>query len=192
MTQSKKYAVTGGIGSGKTAVCGILKEFGYPVFSCDEISRALWKDKAYLEALKALFPSCIKEGEPDKTAISALVFSDEAARRKIEAFSHPRIMEELFAQMNAHAVSFAEVPLLFEGGYEKLFDGVLAVERKEDLRICSVMARDGLSEEAISRRIAAQLPDEERRKKGVICIGNNGSKEELRLFVKNALSLLGL
>ncbi len=192
MTQNKKFAVTGGIGSGKTAVCGILKELGYPVFSCDEISRALWEDEAYLEALKALFPTCIKDGKPDKKLISAFVFVDWNARRRLEALSHPRIMEELFAQMNAHAVSFAEVPLLFEGGYEKLFDGVLVVERNEDLRISSVMARDGLSEAEVSRRISAQFSDEERRKKGVIRIENNGSQEELRFIVKKALSLLGL
>ncbi len=192
MMQSKKYAVTGGIGSGKTAVCGILKEFGYPVFSCDEISRALWKDKEYLEAVKKLFPTCVKDGEPVKKLIAAFVFVDMNARRRLEAISHPRIMEELFAQMNAHAVSFAEVPLLFEGKYENLFDGILTVERDEDLRISSVMARDGLSEAEISRRISAQLPDEERRKKGVIRIENNGSQEELRIIVKKALSLLGL
>ena len=67
MTQSKKIAVTGGIGSGKSYICGLIAKRGYPVFSCDEINRALWSDEAYCKELADRFPACTVGGEIDKT-----------------------------------------------------------------------------------------------------------------------------
>ena len=61
MKQSK-IAVTGGLGSGKSAVCQILKDLGYPVFSCDEINRELWGEEEYLGILAKTFPDCPADG----------------------------------------------------------------------------------------------------------------------------------
>ena len=57
MTQSKKIAVTGGIGSGKSYICGLIAQKGYPVFSCDEINRALWPDEADRKELAERLPA---------------------------------------------------------------------------------------------------------------------------------------
>lgn len=192
MTQRVKIAVTGGIGSGKTAVKELLAQIGYPVFSCDEISRELWEDGAYRSMLAERFPACTEGGEIDKSKLSALVFSDEGARKELESLSHPLIMRELMARMERFLVSFAEVPLLFEGGYEGLFDGVILVKREEERRIASVIARDGLTEEEVKRRISAQLTDAEREKNGVVVIENNGSFEELGEKLRQALRSFGI
>ncbi len=191
MTQSKRIAVTGGIGSGKSAVMEILAEMGYPVFSCDEISHALWQDEDYLSTLSAAFPACSPAGRIDKQKLSALVFSDEAARKRLEKIAHPRIMQELLREMTAPAC-FAEVPLLFEGGFASLFDGVLLVERERGSRIGAVMQRDGLTQEETERRISAQLSDPEREKEGVVILKNDGTVEELKEKVKNSLRSFGL
>ena len=111
-----KIAVTGGIGSGKSTVCRILQEQGYPVFSCDEINRALWQEKDYLDGLRTRFPSCFTDGKPDKKALSALVFSDRKALERLNAYAHPRIYARLKEQMESVGRDcFAEVPLLFYG-----------------------------------------------------------------------------
>ncbi len=192
MMQRNKIAVTGGIGSGKTAVCCILSELGYPVFSCDEISRELWKKEKYLKTLAEVFPTCTEEGKIVKEKLSALIFSDAEQRRKLETVSHPRIMRELLNKMNGYAVCFAEVPLLFEGGYDKFFDSVILVKRETEKRIASVMQRDKSSEEEVKRKIAAQLSDREREKEGIVVVENNGSLEELKAAVKSALCAIGV
>lgn len=192
MTQSKRFAVTGGIGSGKTTVCRLLAAWGFPVFSCDEISHALWRDEAYLNTLTAAFPDCAVGGKIDKDLLTGRIFSDETARKRLESLSHPRIMQKLMAETEGLPVSFAEVPLLFEGGYEGLFDGVIVVRRSEEARVASVMARDGATEEEVRRRLLAQLSDREREREGVLFIDNDGSPQELGTRLHDVLRTLGL
>lgn len=179
MMQSKKFAVTGGIGSGKSAVCRLIAKRGFPVFSCDEISHALWEEPEYRKGLAERFPACTAEGEIDKKLLGNLVFSDPEARMRLERYSHPRIMERLFSAMDAEPFSFAEVPLLFEGGYERLFDGAVVVRREKDARIAAVQARDGLTRDEILRRMQNQCGEEARRGAHCYFIDNDGSLSEL-------------
>lgn len=193
MTQSKKIAVTGGIGSGKSYVCGLIAQRGYPVFSCDEINRALWSDEAYCKELADRFPACTVGGEIDKTLLAKAVFSDEAALRALNEIAHPRIMRALVDQMErAGGVCFAEVPLLFEGGYETLFDDVIAVRRERAARIQAVAARDGLSEDAITLRMAQQFPPEQLERKHCYILENCGTEEEIAAKLDRILQKIGI
>lgn len=180
MTQSKKIAVTGGIGSGKSYVCALLKGRGYPVFSCDEINRGLWANAAYRAALGELFPECTENGEISRRLLAERVFSDRSALGRLNDFSHPRIMRALLDRMErAGCLCFAEVPLLFEGGYETLFDGVIAVRRDDAARLEAVMSRDGLSREEVLARMKEQFPPERLSEKACYIVENRGGTEEL-------------
>lgn len=192
MTRKVKIAVTGGIGSGKSYVMKLLSEMGYPVFSCDEISHELWSEEAYLHALSASFPTCTVGGKIVKEKLSDLIFSDEGERKRLETISHPRIMERLIQKMDEHPISFAEVPLLFEGGYESLFDGVILIERDARERIASVMRRDGICEESVKKRILAQQSDEEREKRGAVVLKNDGTVSDLKEKLPSVLHTFGL
>lgn len=186
-----KIAITGGIGSGKSAVCRILKERGYPVFSCDEINRTLLSEKSYLDGLCALFPTCVKDGNLQKTALASLVFSDKEALETLNAYAHPRISERLQRDMDgAKKTCFAEVPLLFESGMTKQFDGAIVVLRNKEERIRAVVTRDGLTAERAEARMKQQfdyngpLPD------GCLVIENDGDEAALREKVDEALKAL--
>ena len=186
-----KIAITGGIGSGKSAVCRILKERGYPVFSCDEINRTLLSEKSYLDGLCALFPACVKDEKLNKTALSALVFSDKEVLKTLNAYAHPRIAERLRRDMEgAEKTCFAEVPLLFESGMTKQFDGAIVILRNKEERIRAVVARDGLTAERAEARMKQQfdyngpLPD------GCLVIENDGDEAALREKVDEALKAL--
>ena len=186
-----KIAVTGGIGSGKSAVCRILKERGYPVFSCDEINRTLLSEKSYLDGLCALFPACVKDGKLNKAALSALVFSDKEALKTLNAYAHPRISERLRREMEGtEKTCFAEVPLLFESGMTKQFDGAIVVLRNKEERIRAVVARDGLTAEQAKARMKQQfdydcpLPD------GCLAIENDGDEAALCNKVDEVLEAL--
>lgn len=155
----KKIAITGGIGSGKSLAAQYVAELGYPIYSCDEINKELWNDPEYIEELKKLFPSCVNNGKFNKTILKKVVFVDKTGLKKLNAIAHPRIMKQLFSTMEKSESKFvfAEVPLLFEGGYEKFFDEIIVITRGLDERINAVKARDGLNEQEIKNRIAAQF-----------------------------------
>ena len=188
-----KIAVTGGIGSGKSLFCDILSKMGYPVFSCDEINRALWQDKDYLHALAIAFPDCLSDGAPQKEMLSRKVFSDREARKKLDRIAHPRIMRRLLEAMNAcEGPVFAEVPLLFEGGYEGLFDAVIALRRNQEERIAALCARDSLSREAALERMQAQFAPDRLEEKNCIIIENDGDSLRLEQKARHALRALGI
>lgn len=158
MTQSKKIAITGGIGSGKSTVAGILKEMGAPVFSCDKIYSELLQDKNFVDKLCKTFGSVKRsDGSLDRENLSKIVFSDEEKRAELERLTHPEIFKSAFAKMVSFQLSFLEVPLLFEGGYENLFDGAIVILRGKDTRISAVAARDGLSEKDVKMRVNSQF-----------------------------------
>lgn len=152
----KRFAVTGGIGSGKSAFCACLKGLGYPVFSCDDVSRALWREEEYRAGLAERFPQFCEEGEVQKERLTRAVFGSAELLAELNAYAHPRIMERLLHEMQGFPVCFAEVPLLFEGNYEGLFDGVIVVMRERSARIGSVSERDGAEVGEVLARMARQ------------------------------------
>lgn len=187
MMQSKRIAVTGGIGSGKSTVLALLKERGFPVFSCDEIYAKLCTETSYLTSLSALFPDCFQDNVLDRSLLSKKVFSDREALEKLNALSHPLVMRRLLCEMQPFPLSFAEVPLLFEGGYASAFDGVIAVLREKHARVRSVMERSGLSEEDVLARMAQQY-DYSVLPAGCYPLKNDGTLTELRIALAKILS----
>lgn len=189
MKQNKRIAITGGIGSGKSALLAVFREMGYPVVSCDDISHRLWEDEAYRAEIAKLFPSCVLNGTLNKQVLSALVFSDPISREKLNRFSHPYIMQRLLNAMTGE-LCFAEVPLLYEGGYETLFDGVIAVRRADEKRISSVQERSRLSREQVLERMKSQFPPQRLEEKNCILIENDGSLADLEQQAKRAIKQL--
>ncbi len=187
--QSKKIALTGGIGSGKSTALEIIKKLGYPVFSCDRIYAELCEDGKYLEKLSDLFPNSVTDGKLNREFLSEKVFSDEKALATLNALSHPLIMERLLALMERYPVSFAEVPLLFEEGLQNKFDAVIVVARERPKRIAAVKARSGLTEEEVLARMARQFPYEN-LPEGCLIVENNGALPELESAIKNVLRII--
>ena len=190
--RSYKVAVTGGIGSGKSVVCDIIKELGFKVFSCDEIyDDLLLNDDFVRGACDAAGVEPIEEGGKislDRKAVSQKVFSNEQARARLEAFTHPEIMRELTSRMDgAGGLCFAEVPLLFEGKFETLFDEIIVVLRGFRDRIEAIVERDGLSEEEIISRMKSQVDHERIAGKAHTVIRNDCAPEALRERIEIAL-----
>lgn len=154
----RKIAVTGGIGSGKSTVMELLKKWGYGVFSCDQIYRNLLLEKSYIEKLQKLFPAAVVSGKIDTKKLSEIIFNDRTARKQLNDLAHPLIMQKLYADMDRSASNlvFAEVPLLFEGGYEKDFDAIIVVIRHKTERIKSICERDNVTMDEALKKINAQ------------------------------------
>ena len=182
----KKVAITGGIGSGKSLAATYVAEMGYPVFSCDEINKTLLLDAKYLEKLANLFPDCVIDGKIDKSALKNKVFKNPDELKKLNTLAHGAIMSRLFSaiEQSEGTLVFAEVPLLFEGNYEKDFDEIIVIMRNLDDRIAAVQKRDGLTKQEILDRIAVQfdydLVQERIKNLPVYLIENEGDELSLK------------
>ena len=87
-------AITGGVGSGKSAVMEILKSFGANVLSADEVNDEIIKDPEYIEKISKLFDGVVKDGRIDRVALGKKVFYDEKAMKKLNDLAHPLIIAE--------------------------------------------------------------------------------------------------
>lgn len=156
-----KIAITGGIGSGKTYASNVLKNAGYKVLSCDQVANEIYKKRGFLRQLKKLFPSAVNGRiflKADKRKISQEVFCDILKRQDLEALLQPLIINRIMKQANRlRGIVFVEVPLLFEGDYQKKFDEVIIILRDKNQRIISVKERSKLSEKEILMRMICQI-----------------------------------
>lgn len=192
----KKIAITGGIGSGKSTVSEIIRKMGYVVVSADKVYSELLLNEDFVKEICELMniSPIEKDGRItiDRKALSALVFSDKTQLSRLNDFTHPRIMDEIFRRSEGvEPLFFAEVPLLFERGYETEFDNVFVVRRQLDLRLSGTVKRDGKTEAEIRKVIDNQF-DYEDNKSGYksIIIENNGTIHELETEVSEAVKRL--
>ena len=192
----KKIAITGGIGSGKSTVSEIIRKLGYVVVSADKVYSELLLNEDFVKEICELMNilPIEKDGRItiDRKALSALVFSDKTQLSRLNDFTHPRIMDEIFRRSEGvEPLFFAEVPLLFERGYETEFDNVFVVRRQLDLRLSGTAKRDGKTEAEIRKVIDNQF-DYEGNKLGYksIIIENNGTIQELETEVSEAVKRL--
>lgn len=187
--------VTGGIGSGKSAVCTLLRKRGIPVYDCDSRVKELYKSRRSLvpRLEKALgCPLRQADGSLDKARLAALIFSDEAAREAVESIVFPVLLKDFQrwrSRQKAPFVVLESAIILSKPVFDGLADAVVLVDAPEEIRIRRVMERDGLSRDAVRRRLEAQeLPLE----KVNVTLSNCGSVEALSeavdrvFFDKNA------
>jgi dephospho-CoA kinase len=190
MRQSNiKIAVTGGIGSGKSTVMRIIEERGYPAISCDKVYAQLLEKESFLRLLASEFGDILTEDKKlDRAKLSKKVFESADNLKKLNEITHPKIMEEAFRLSEKFdGLVFFEVPLLFEGGFENLFDDVAVVMRDKSARIDSVIKRDNLTKNQIQCRINSQVNYDILDFAKYYVIHNNGNLQQLNDNVLNFL-----
>lgn len=185
-----KIGLTGGIGSGKSTVAGMLRERGAALIDADAISRASTAPGgAAMAAIAAQFgPEFITpEGALNRERMRERVFQDPQARQQLEAIIHPLVAQETARQTQAaidagHRFLVFDVPLLAESAHWRgRVDRVLVVDCSAQTQISRVMARSGLKAEEVERIIAAQTSREKRLAIADWVILNDGlSLDELR------------
>lgn len=176
-------ALTGGIGSGKSTAAEIFEELGALVIDSDQLAREVIErgTSGYDAVLSRFGDSILKEGEIDRSALGAIVFADEKARRDLEGIIHPLVRErseKIASRAGDSRIVINQIPLLVETSGAKRFDFVITVEADLEIRRERLRAR-GMKDYEISRRISAQASDEERKAIANIVITNNGSLDEL-------------
>ena len=176
--------VTGGIGSGKSAVTERFQRLGITVVDADLAARIVVEPGgSALAAIAEHFGADIlqADGTLNRAALRQRVFANQAERLWLERLTHPLIGQELRRQLAASgsAYTILSSPLLLEGQQKELVDCVVVVDVPEELQLQRATARDANSEEQIRRIMAAQLPRAQRRERADIVIDNSGSLAEL-------------
>lgn len=176
-----KIAITGGIGSGKSYVSHLLEDMNVPVYNADnEAKRLTVSDAGIRSALIALLGEEVyKNGVLNKPLLASYLFSDPVHIKRINSIIHPRVREdfaEWAKQWKDCKVIGMESAILFEAGFENTVDVVMMVYAPVDLRVERAMYRDGASEEQVRARIAAQMDDEEKRRRADFTVVNDGNR----------------
>jgi dephospho-CoA kinase len=183
----KLVGLTGGVGSGKSAVAAMLRGLGAEVIDADEASHAVYEPgtPGFDAVAKEFGDEFVRDGRIDRKRLGELVFNDAGARSRLNAIVHP-LVREWMAERTAEAaargaeVAVQVVPLLFENGLEDLFSTIVLVYVPHELQVERLVSGRGLPFERAMAMIATQMPIEAKPPLAHHVIDNSGTVERTR------------
>ena len=182
--------VTGGIGSGKSLVAQLLGELlPAAVFNSDEISRRLLRrGEAGYRQFVALWGNRFldENGEIDRVLLRTAVFDQEEIRQKLEQILHPLVRQELVRakeKCEPNQILVAEVPLLFECGWQADFDQIVCVKAPSHEALARVITRDSVRKSEVEKIMQLQMDQELKASKSDWTIDNSVTVEATRAQV---------
>lgn len=194
--------LTGGIASGKSTAAAILQQHGGALIDADAVARQVVEPgtPALAAIVSAFGPAILApSGELDRRALGERIFSDDAARLKLNAIVHPAViaeMERQLAELQARPTPppfvVLVVPLLFEAGMEKMPQSIWVLNVDEETQRQRLMSRDALTAAEAEARMASQWPLARKIALADRVIDNRGSRTELARDIERALKEEGL
>ncbi len=185
--------ITGGIGAGKSYVSSLFADRGFTVIDADEVCRGIYHGECLREVVDAFGDGILtEEGSLDRKALGSIVFADRERLDTLNSIAHRYIDAEIKAMIEGAKTPHVliDAPQLFEARVDKECDAVIYVYAPEGERISRVMARDGLPEEEIKKRMEMQLDDDFFRSRCAFII-NNGDGEDVTLQVNEIIKRIG-
>ena len=181
--------LTGGIGSGKTAVSDCFKELGITIVDADLASRVVVeKGKPSLESIKEHFGRDIlnESGELDRGKLREIIFNSDSEKHWLESLLHPAIAKQVQHELSLSKSPYTILvsPLLLETNQKDFCSKVLVVDVPVETQVSRTLARDGVSEEQINSIINSQIDRNERLALADEVISNNGTIEDLEVAVR--------
>ena len=174
-----------------------LRQQGYQVIDADQVVHELQEPggRLYQALLSTFGPAILQEdGRLDRPKLGAMIFGNPELLAQSSQIQNQIIREDLAGRRDLLAetedIFFMDLPLLFELQYEDWFDQIWLVDVTVETQLSRLMSRNALSQDEAEKRIAAQLSLQEKRKRADVLIDNNGSLEETRQQIRNALQKL--
>ncbi len=189
-----KVGLTGGIACGKSMVATMLADRGALLIDADQLAREAVApgEAAWQEIMDWLGDAYfLSDNTLDRQRIGFLVFESSAAREKLNAIVHPRVIalfqqySDALRQKGEEVVQVWDVPLLLEVGMDRYVDLILVVAAREAVQVERLRQRDNLSEAEALQRIRSQMPVADKIRAADCVIYNNGTKDELRSQVED-------
>jgi dephospho-CoA kinase len=192
-----KVALTGGIATGKSHVLDRLRQRGVPVIDADMLAHGVMvRGTEATAAIAARFGDVLgDDGAVDRTKLGPIVFTDEHARRDLEAIVHPAVYRAIaaglraFERLGGSPLAVVDVPLLYETGHAGDFDRVIVAAAPTEVQLQRLRAR-GLTEIEARQRLAAQQPIDQKVARADFVIRTDGSVEETDRQVEEILRIL--
>ena len=181
--------LTGGMGSGKSTVAGMLAQHGAVVIDADAVAHEVMEPggRAHQAVVSRFGPAVLSpDGRVDRPKLAEIVFADASALADLNAIVHPAVREVMAERTRAQAeastdqVVVLEIPLLVESGAARPgLAGVIVVDCPVEVAMRRVVERRGMNEESARARIAAQATREQRLARADFVVDNSGSTERL-------------
>lgn len=167
-----RIAITGGIGSGKSYVCKLLKDRGIKIYDCDEAAKRLIRTSDTIQkGLSVLVGDNIFiDGHLNKAALSTFLLESEDNALKINAIVHPEVAKDFLHS----GYEWMECAILFESGFDKLVDKKILVSAPLEIRIQRVMTRDSITRKGVMEWMQRQWSEESVRERCDFEINNDG------------------
>jgi len=187
-----KLGLTGGIASGKSAVAALLRELGFSVLDADSASHKLMEPgQPARDEILQTFGADLADasGRIDRARLASIVFADPAKLARLNAILHPRVEQIIFRQLDdwqksgVRDAAFVEAALLVEAGMDAKLDGLVVAWCEPEQQLARLRTR-GMSDLDARRRIAAQLPLEQKLKRATYTINCSGTLDETRAQVQ--------
>ena len=184
----KVVAVTGGIGSGKSEVCKILREIGFTTVDCDALAKQIAEEKSVVAAVERLLGSdCVIGGTINRAKVRETVFKDEQLLKKYDEIFFERVRERLNEIVEGeNGAVFVEIAVIDSFDFD--FDEIWLVESAKKTRIARVTARDGVSKQNVLNIMSRQRYNKAHTR----LVANDGSIDELKQRILAALGASGL
>ncbi|MBM7687670.1 dephospho-CoA kinase [Enterococcus ureilyticus] len=183
--------LTGGIATGKSTVVNVFKNLGFPIVDADIIAREVVEPGSIgLAEIVSVFGTNIinSDGSLNRKKLGVLIFSDAQKRKILNKILSPFIKERILAEIESKkdkaSLIIVDIPLLYEGGYDKFVDQVAVVYIPEKLQLLRLMKRDHLSENEALQRIQSQLSIEEKKKNADIVFDNQENIEKTKKLIE--------
>ena len=188
-----KVALTGNIASGKTTVQRFIENCGFKVLDTDICAHEILEKSDELKVNFKAYDVFNSDGSFDRTKLGKLVFDNPELKVRLENIIHPKIKKNIinFFEINKdEKACFVAIPLLYEVGFQDMFDKVVLIYTDDDIRKKRLIERNGYSDEYAQKRINAQISQDKKVDIADYVVKNNENKESLELSVKELLSKL--
>jgi dephospho-CoA kinase len=187
--------LTGGIATGKSTVSNLLKSQQIPVIDADILAREVVQPgtKGLAQIVAHFGPEVLlPDGTLDRKKVGAIIFNNEAERKKLNSIVHPAIWRAIFwnvfwCWLRGEKLCVVDAPLLIEGGLWKWMGKVVVVYCSADIQLQRLMTRDNSSREDASARLNSQLPIAQKVEYADIVLDNSGSLQDLEQQVRSCL-----
>jgi dephospho-CoA kinase len=179
----RKVALTGGIATGKSYVLDRFRARGVSCLDADELAHGVMQAGTHAAAAIAerFGPDMLRaDGSVDRGKLGKIVFADPVARKDLEALTHPAVYRAIAAGFRAFELTdhpsfaVAAIPLLYETGHASDFDRVIVTTCAPETQVARLLAR-GMNEADARRRLAAQMPTEDKAKRANFVIRTDGA-----------------
>lgn len=194
-----KVGLTGSIAVGKSFVVSVLRELGCVTFDADRIAHSVMEPgkAAYQDIVREFGDGVLSEDKTiDRAKLGTIVFADAERRKRLNEIVHPRVHEEqnrLLTEAEAadpNGIAIVDAALMIESGGYKRFDKLIVVFCDRETQVERLMERNQITREDAERRIAAQMPSDEKRKYADYEIDTSGTFDETRSRVQQVHAAL--